>query len=796
MANFRKGLGHSARFVCAKALLAFLFLAVPVVVQAQFDYTVTTNDTATITDYTGPAGSITIPATIDDYPVTAIGYAAFENNPAFTEAIIPNSVVILGDLAFARCGNLTNIVIGSGVTNIGEIPHSFNGRPIADDDAFLYCTNLTAISVDAANPVYSSSNGVMFDKNQDTLIQFPGGLEGTYAIPDSVTNIGFESFAYSSLTHVTFDASATRIADYAFENCPNLASIMIPNSVTSIGNFSFLNCSNLMYVTIGNGVTNIGGGTITFNGRSMPDSFTFANCPSLSSAYFDGNAPSGDQTIFSGDPATVYYLFGATGWSSTFGGVPTIQETDPSQFNYATNFAYITNSTTVTTNATITITRYNPSVVNGTVPIPNVINGYPVTSIGNNAFFGISIILTNAIIPDSITSIGIQAFGECDALTNVFIPDSVTNVGIGAFQECFNLATITVDANNPAYASADGVLFDKNLSTIEQYPGGLAGSYLIPDSVTTIGTWAFFGQSEPTNVIIPDGVTNIEDDAFFGCGGLTNIFIPESVTSIGNGALQGCLNLTTIAVDSNNPAYSDIGGVLFDKSQTTLILYPGDGSPRYIIPDGVTTVGDSAFLFCNLTNITIPNSVTNIGFNAFSLCGLTNVIIPDSVTVIGPSAFGECPNLTNVIMSANVTSIGDYVFFDCPNLVSVYFPGNAPSFQFGTGMTLFESDSNLALYYLTGTTGWNDFSELTGIPVTPWLPQMETGTDYFGIQTNQFSFNVFWASGQTVVVDACTNLLNPQWQPQQTNTLTNCAAYFSDAQWTNYPSRYYRVRSQ
>lgn len=466
------------------------------------------------------------------------------------------------------------------------------------------------------------------------------------------------------------------------------------------------------------------------------------------------------------------------------------------QFNYTTNFTYITNNTTITTNGTIAITRYTGS--NSIVVIPSETNDYPVTSIGYGTFLGIYIV-TNVTIPDSVTSIGVQAFSQCSGLTNIIIPASVTNIGIAAFQECLNLTNIAVDPNNIAYTNVAGVLFDKNVSTLIEYPGGLTGSYIIPDSVSTIGDQAFFGLRSLTNVTIPDSVGTIGGDAFFGCTGFTNIIIPASVTNIEAAALQDCLNLTTITVDPLNPSYSSAGGVLFDKNQTTLLLYPGGASPNYVIPDGVNTISDSAFQFSSLNSVTIPNSVTSIGVNSFSQCGLTNVIIPDSVTTIGAAAFAECSNLTNVVMPDNLTSMGEYMLFNCPNLSSVYFDGNAPgsdSFQFDTGPTLFESDNNLTLYYLPNTTGWDIFSELTDVPIALWFPQIQTGDGNFGIQTNQFGFNVNWASGQTVIVEACTNLSNPDWQPIQTNLLTSNSMYFSDPQWTNYPARFYCIFSQ
>jgi hypothetical protein len=139
----------------------------------------------------------------------------------------------------------------------------------------------------------------------------------------------------------------------------------------------------------------------------------------------------------------------------------------------------------------------------------------------------------------------------------------------------------------------------------------------------------------------------------------------------------------------------------------------------------------------------------------------------------------------------SVTDIGDDAFYDCANLTGVYFQGNAPSL----GANVFDYDNKVTAYYLPGTTGWEDFVSSTGVPTTLWLPQMQTAGINFGEQTNQFSFNISWASGQTVVVEACTNLSNPDWQPVQTNTLTTGSAYFSDPQWTNYPGRFYRLRS-
>ena len=154
-------------------------------------------------------------------------------------------------------------------------------------------------------------------------------------------------------------------------------------------------------------------------------------------------------------------------------------------------------------------------------------------------------------------------------------------------------------------------------------------------------------------------------------------------------------------------------------------------------------------------------------------------------------AFYSCGNLASITIGNGVTNIGSYAFSHCFNLTSVYFTGNSPAptndssvFQYvGVGM----------VYYLPGSTGWGTMFD--GWPTAVWLPQVQTSDGSFGVLTNQFGFNINWASDQAVVVEACTDLSNPVWTPVGTNTLTDGLSYFSDSQWTNYPGRFYRLRS-
>jgi hypothetical protein len=399
------------------------------------------------------------------------------------------------------------------------------------------------------------------------------------------------------------------------------------------------------------------------------------------------------------------------------------------QFDYTTN------------NGTITITEYTGS--GGPVIIPGTINGLPVASLGSyyatqSSGVSVSWILTGAF--------------EGSGITSIAIPSSLTNIPPAVLAACTNLSAITVDAANPAFSSAGGVLFDKSQAVLVQCPGGIAGTYTIPSSVTTIGGYSFAGCAALGGVMIPDSVTNIGGGAFGGCASLTNVTIGSGVVGIGDYAFSYCGSLAVIAVDSLNPAYSSVDGVLFDKSQTALIEYPGGKAGAYTIPSAVTgigfgafqssshvtsvtmgssvtNIGESAFAFCSsltnviigngvgsigvrafqgcagLTSVTIPDSVSSIGSSAFAGCmGLTNATLGSGVTTIGMSAFGDCTSLTTARLGSGVTSIGIGAFSGCVSLRGAYFSGDAPSPS--NDFTVFGLDFDVTVYYSAGTTGW------------------------------------------------------------------------------------------
>lgn len=290
-------------------------------------------------------------------------------------------------------------------------------------------------------------------------------------------------------------------------------------------------------------------------------------------------------------------------------------------------------------------------------------------------------------IPDGVLAIGEYAFSGATALNSVSIPNTVTNIGVEAFFGCRSLSEIA-----------------------------------IPPSVQTIRYRAFFQCSGLTNVVIQPGVSVIEDSAFYGCyslqrihfgEGLSRIYaafegcqslesvaLPNSLTNLAPGAFARCRSLTSVEVGPDNPALASVNGVLIDRAQTRLILYPPGRQGSYTIPAGITTIGDnafawaagltelvapaglasigsSAFLNCsNLTMFEIPPSLRELGASAFAGSGLGAVTVPGGVTAIGPAAFQQCPNLQTAVMEFGVNTIGAGAFLGCLNLKQAILPNS------------------------------------------------------------------------------------------------------------------------
>jgi hypothetical protein len=338
------------------------------------------------------------------------------------------------------------------------------------------------------------------------------------------------------------------------------------------------------------------------------------------------------------------------------------------------------------------------------------------------------------------------------------------------------LASPAVVQAQYTYTTTNGTI------TITKYTGS-GGAVVIPSTinglpVTIIGDWAFNDCTSLTSVTIPNSVTIIEDWAFNGCG-LTNVTMPNSVIIIGACVFRQCISLTSVTI-GNSVIY--IGEGAFSGC---------NGLTDITIPNNVLSIGSIAFYPCtNLTSLTID--MTTVGDDFFSIDSLKNVIIGDHVKAIQSEVFWFLTNLTSVTIGNSMLYIGGDAFSYCTNLTGVYFKGNAPS----VGSDVFSLDNNVTVYYLAGTTGWD--TTYGGRPTALWFlpnPQILNNGPSFGVQTNGFSFIISWATNTSVVVEACPNLANPTWSPLGTNTLTSGSSCFSDPQWTNYPARFYRLRS-
>jgi hypothetical protein len=242
--------------------------------------------------------------------------------------------------------------------------------------------------------------------------------------------------------------------------------------------------------------------------------------------------------------------------------------------------------------------------------------------------------------------------------------------------------------------------------TITGYTGP-GGDVTIPDTldglpVTTIGSLAFSGCTSLTSITIPDSVTTIGLSALSFCYSLITVAIPSSVTNIGDYVFLGCDSLSSVTVDARNSFYSSVGGILFNKTQTALLVYP-EAKPEtdYTISGSVTTIGEAAFFGCTrLTTVTVGSSVITIGRNSFSACSnLSTITIPDSVTTIGEGAFSLCASLTNVTIGNSVTTIGDSAFHRCTSLTNITVPETVTSI----GVMAFALCTNLAYATLPNT---------------------------------------------------------------------------------------------
>ena len=498
-------------------------------------------------------------------------------------------VTSIGNWAFANCSSLTSITISNGVTSIGMW-------------TFQNCSSLTSI-----------------------------------VMPNSVTSIGRNAFENcSSLTSIVIPNSVTNVGEWAFAYCSSLASVTISNNLASIQYRVFYECSSLTSVTIPENITSI-------------DSDAFEKCTALTSITWNAKNCS---DFSESKAAPFYYCFRIA--SFTFGN--SVEYIPAYLCCRMSNLSSITIPNSVTsigvgafsdctslTSITIpnSVTSIERNAFRDCTSLTSITIGSHVSNIGNGAFANCSS-LTSVTIPNSVTSIGYEAFYGCSSLTSITIPNSVTSIGQKVFSSCPSITSIIVESGNTRYDSRD----DCNAII-------LTASNILVEGCQ--------------NTTIPNTVTSIGRYAFSGCSTLTSITIPENITIIPNDAFENCSSLTSITWNAKNcsdfPSI-DYAPFLDIRTQITSFIF-GD-SVEYI----------PAYLCCamnNLTSVSIPNCITSIGNGAFFACSsLSSIIIPNDVTSIGDNALNSCSSLTSIVIPNSVTSIGDQALGYCSSLNTIY----------------------------------------------------------------------------------------------------------------------------
>ena len=706
--------------------------------------------------------------------VTNIGTNAFLTCNALRVIIIPSSVTSIGATAFKGCSVLTSVILErispQSLTILGT--NCFNGMGFTVTN-YESVTNMFKMGYTRSNLITSGiSENIV---NNATIDLFLILSEDKTIVTGYNSAIEVSSSGYDII--VTFPSSVTMISASAFLNCPTLKFITIPTSVTSIGANAFKGCAKLSTITIPNSVTNISDNTfqncpmltslIISSSVTSIGTSAFQDCIRLYNVTIPNNVTSIGASAFQGCIALSYIILQRTSVQGL-----TILNTNcflNSGFSDVT-YQYISNM------FTMGYTRNN--LITAGIPT-NLINLG-----GSNAFFILSadkktvtgyntIDITDITIsiPTSVTSILSSTFLNLTTLKNITISSNVTSIGSNAFQGCSNLTIIIlqrVSSQTLTILDTDCFLNTGFTLTNYQYISNMYNMGYTKNNLITAGILtdiidkailnAFFILSEDQtivtgynssinisgiNMVIPPSVTSIASGAFYNCKTLTEITIPPSVISMSGGVFSDCTALINVTIEGLPTI--DTTNMFFNCSKLTSFNIPLNVTSinngmffncssltSVNIPNNVTSIGIDAFYNCRLLqDINIPNSVTSIGKRAFSGCtALTNVTIPDGVTSIDQQVFHECILLQNVSLPNSITSIGNDAFFNCCLLQDINIPNSVTSignqvFQSCWALTSISMPNSITMI---GESVFTDCRTLQNVTISNRLTSIKYGT--------------------------------------------------------------------
>ena len=618
-------------------------------------------------------GKVVIPEKIRGKRVVGIGQAGFKGLRSITDVVIPEGVREIAKEAFWGCSSLANIVFPETLKRIGHNAF-FDCRALAkivipsgvqEIDSKPFYSN--KIEVDVRNPFFTSEDGVLFDKNRETLLYVPNQktLE-TYSTPQSVRAIGIFAFAScASLKRVFLSNNVKSIAYGAFSNCSSLSKIVVPEGVTTINGNTFNKCSSLIEIALSEGTEKIGGGA-------------FQGCSSLKEIVIPKSVHEIAVDAFKECSAVLRVHKGS------------YAETWAHQNNRKFEYVVEPNSWLQfqESKGELTLIGLDCSILpsDGKISVPRERDGKRVVAIGLEAFKDCGT-LTSVVIEEGIEAIGAHAFHNCVNLSNVVIPNSVKSISNGAFWGCRSLTGVVVPEGIKTILN--GVFYDCEALT----------NVLLPNDAEVIGNGAFKGCRSLTNITLPHSVVSIGARAFADCRALTSLALSKCVRSIMEDAFENCPAKLVVFEGSYAEdwackkgrdyitkswyCFEDASGgvVLTSVDRTNL---PVDGKivvPAKINGRRVVGIGSYAFVECDsITSVEISNGVETIESGAFAFCAaLRRVIIPESVKKIGANAFSSCLSLTRISLPRGLNDIDESAFDRLPATIEVYAGSYAES---------------------------------------------------------------------------------------------------------------------